>query len=101
MNTFIIDALAVYRLTRLATRDAITEQIREVIASELDTAQTSGLISKSTREKIDYLMSCDWCMSIWIAAGVVALKKYVPDVWNNLRYVLATSAVTGLIASNE
>ena len=98
---FVIDALAVYRLTRLATRDEITEGLRETIEKELGTAVDAKLVTQKTGEKLVYMLRCDWCMSIWVALFALILKKYVPDLWNNLRYVLAASAATGMIATYE
>lgn len=98
---FIVDCLAIYRLTRLATRDEITEGLRETIEKELGTAVDAKLITKKTEEKLVYMLRCDWCVSIWVAVFALILKKYVPDVWNNLKYVLAASAATGMIATYE
>lgn len=98
---FVVDVLAIYRLTRLATRDEITEGLRETIEKELGTAVDAKLITEKTGEKLVYMLRCDWCMSIWVALFAFTLKRYVPHVWNNLKYVLAASAATGMIASYE
>jgi hypothetical protein len=98
---FFIDALAIHRLTRLATRDEITRQIRETIEQEIGTLGEARILSPKATEKLNYVMGCDWCMSIWAAAMAYVLRKYVPSVWNTLKYVLAASTVTGLIASYE
>jgi len=98
---FVIDALAVHRLTRLATRDEITREVRETIQKELATLSESRLVSAKTVEKLDYVMTCDWCMSVWVAFFAYLLKKYVPNVWSVVKYVLAASTITGLIATYE
>jgi len=100
-SNFVIDALAIYRLTRLVTRDTITEGLRETIEKEIQTMVSSGLTTQKNADKIVYLMGCDWCMSIWVAAFAYTLRKYVPAVWDTLKYVLAASAVTGALASQE
>jgi hypothetical protein len=99
--TFIVDALAVYRLTRLATRDTITEQLRETIEQEIGTLTEARIIKPQTQEKLVYLMGCDWCMSIWVATTALLLKRYVPDIWRKISYVAAASAVAGTLANNE
>lgn len=99
--TFLIDVLAIYRLTRLATRDEITEGLRETIEKELGTAVDAKLITEKTGGKLVYMLGCDWCMSFWVSLFALALKKYVPNLWDNLKYVLAASAATGMIASYE
>ncbi len=100
-NNFVIDALAIYRLTRLVTRDTITGELRETIENEIQTTVSSKLITQKTGDKLVYLMGCDWCMSIWVATFAYTLKKHVPQVWDTLKYVLAASAVTGALASQE
>lgn len=99
--TWILDLLAVHRLTRLITRDQITEPLRETIEKEIGTAVTAKIISQNTADKLIYLMGCDWCASMWAGAVALGLKHYLPDTWANLRYVLAASTVTGFIASYE
>jgi hypothetical protein len=98
---FVVDALAIYRLTRLATTDQITEEVRELILQEISTLSNVGVLSEKTVKKITYLAYCDWCMSIWAASLALILKTYTPDLWKNIRFVLATSAVAGLISSYQ
>jgi len=97
----LLDLLAVHRLTRLITRDEITNPLRETTEKEIGTAVTAKIISQSTADKLIYLMGCDWCASIWAASFALAMRRYMPDFWNNLKYVLAASTVTGFIASYE
>lgn len=77
----IVDALACYRLTRLVTTDEITRGLR--------------------RRAIEHLpITCDWCVGVWVAFGVVAVRRIVPRVWAPVATALALSAVTGLLAEN-
>lgn len=101
MANFAVDALAVYRLTRLATRDQITEELRELTLAEIKTLSAVGILKPKTVAKIEYLSKCDWCMSIWAASLALTLKRYTPELWKNLRFVLAASAVTGFASSYE
>ncbi len=79
----IVDALAVFRLTRLVTRDRITEHLR----AKADDGP----------EWLAYLSRCAWCSSPYIAVGVVLARRFVPRIWQPVAEVLAFSAVAGLI----
>ena len=70
--------LAVARLTRLVTRDYITQPFRR-------------WVQRHAPDKLAYLVSCPWCASFWIA-GVV-----VPPgiVWHDNRAVLAALVALG------
>lgn len=85
----ILAAFATYRLTRIVTADFITERFREWV---------------DARSKwFGYLISCDWCLSVWIApAPTVAIL-----LWPDNRFVigalvaLTASAATGLVSTWE
>lgn len=80
-----VDALAVFRLTRLATRDTITEPLRARIPPD---------------SKLAELLACPYCAGFWVACGVAAARRIAPRVWGPLAEALAFSAVTGLVATN-
>lgn len=84
-----VGALAVHRLTRLATEDEITEPVRQRIT----TAAPEG--------RLAYLVTCPWCVSMWAGAGWAALTVAAPRTARALGAVLAWSSVTGLLASVE
>lgn len=89
-----IDALAVARLTRLATEDRIpVGWVRDRILERAD-RDSGGLGSAS---KLAELVSCPWCMSIWLAAGVVVVRRY--RWWRPVALALAFSEVAGLAAT--
>ena len=77
---FIVAVLATYRLTRLVTADKITEPIR------------GWVVDRS--EWFGYLVTCDWCLSIWVAPlpalGIVLWGDVTP-----VRLVLAALALSG------
>lgn len=83
--TFLVDLVAVYRLTKLITEDRITEEMREFI---WDRTQQGS--------KLNYLISCPWCVSIWAGVAIFTLRKISPDTADWLSAVLASSAATGL-----
>ena len=84
-----VDALATFRLTRLVIEDEITSPIREAVWKRYDVSDT----------KIGYFLTCPWCVSIWVGAGVVAARRIAPSAWEPVAAVFAGSAVTGMIAS--
>lgn len=85
----LVDCLAVFRLARLATEDVITEPAREQLHAKL----TLG-----GHTKIAYLITCPWCASMYIGAGVVIARRVAPRVWGPVAAALAFSAVAGLLA---
>jgi hypothetical protein len=83
----VVDAMATFRLTRLVTRDLITAKLRLVVSRVGDT--TSDFIT------------CDWCVSVWIA-GVVAFATWAwPTGWAWIAAVLTFSAVAGILADRS
>lgn len=88
--TLLIGALATARITRLVTTDRITLAPRTWIQVRLD---PDGLPA--------YLITCDWCASVYAGAGVAALLAYGPAwaVW--VLAALAFSYVAGWLAAKE
>jgi hypothetical protein len=86
--TYVITALAVFRLTRLLTTDVIFEGMREKIWSKYPPSTKFG-----------YLFTCNWCMSIWMAVLLVALTLLLPTVAYVVSLILSISALVGLVAT--
>lgn len=86
-------ALAVARATGLVTVDEITRPARDAILRHLDEHRRSHMT-------LAYLITCQWCASIWIAAVAVALT--IP--WGTTLWllapalVLAASQLTGMLS---
>lgn len=59
--TLIIGALVTARITRLVTRDVITHPLRRRL-----------ILAWGTDSKLSYLITCDWCTSVYVAAAVAA-----------------------------
>lgn len=85
----VADSLAVFRLTRLAVTDTFPpiQRVRFRILQRYD--------ERSWQAELG---TCPWCMSIWIAFGVYVLRR--TRVWRPLRFVLATSAVAGVLSEH-
>jgi hypothetical protein len=85
-------ALAVARLTRLVTRDKITEPGRQWLLGHL-----------GTESQISYLVHCDWCTSIWVGFATAPIVFLATDWpwWLWPVAALGASQVTGLSATFE
>lgn len=90
MNDLTLDILAVHRLTRLVVDDEILDTPRTRLVDWLDDRDHSKLV---------YLAGCYWCTSVYVAAGCAVVKHRWPNLWNTVRWPLAMSAATGIIAS--
>jgi Protein of unknown function (DUF1360) len=87
--TLLVDTVAVYRLTKLATEDRITEDLRELLFKHFPPQST----------RLGYLMTCGWCVSIWAAGVIFTLRKISPATADYVSSILAASAVTGIAYS--
>lgn len=86
---YAITALATYRLTRLVTADQITQNFRGWVA---DRSKWAG-----------YLVTCDWCFSIWVAPWpTLALLHHGTNPVVQFGLVgLSFSAISGMISLLE
>lgn len=108
----IVDGLATYRLTRLATADVISEPFRrslvgralgwneEEIAAVTPTAQ-EAVEAEEDPPKVARLVTCRWCAGVWIAAGVVVARRALPGAWEPVARASALSAVAVLVSRLE
>lgn len=87
---FVILGLATFRITRLATRDTIFESARNKFWRRFP-PETS---------KIGYLLTCEWCLSVWVGSLVVISAMIIP-VTVYVYAVFAVSAVAGLLTAYE
>lgn len=90
----IVGALLTARLSRLASEDTILDPWRDRLGDRADRSPVW--------EWIWDLVTCRWCVSIWIAAAVVAGWHVLPTtVWVTVGAVGAWSFATGLMARLE
>lgn len=87
----LIDAVTVYRITRLITRDSLP-----LVARPRDAAQR-----RWGDRALGELVVCPWCVSVYLSAGVLALRLFLPLWWTPISIMLAGSAVAGLLSSWE
>lgn len=92
LDTLVIAALAVARLTRLVTTDRITERPRNWVLQRLKAESLTA-----------YLIVCDWCASFYVGLGVAAVGG-LAGLWTwawTVPLGLAFSYVAGWLASKE
>lgn len=95
-----LDALAVFRLTRLAIADTITQPLRQwLIGSRPATTLDMGgeRIMVAARPRLAIFVTCPWCVSPYVAAAIVALQALAPAACLLITAVLAFSAIAGLL----
>ncbi len=72
LGDFLLMALAIFRLTRLATYDVITKFIRDAVAGAPEQSFV-GTFSK--------LVNCPWCTGLWFSFFVVFFYYASPIAW--------------------
>ena len=104
----VVYALCVYRLTRLVTTDFIFDPFRDwVRARAFETMVRSNLAGDVVDSKVQprsrlwvwlfNLITCDWCISFWLAAGCVLGWHFAASWFNYVALVFALSAFAGLV----
>jgi hypothetical protein len=85
--TFVIDALAAYRLTRLVVEDEITSDLRDLVWRKFDPGTT----------KVGYLLTCPHCTSVWVAGAIVLARHIAPKAARPATYALALAGAASLV----
>ena len=106
----VTDALVVHRLTRLVTKDVITQRPREaVIRRAYGGPRMRGGLSWEDYAHSDpqpppfaKLVTCSWCAGVWMAAVVALCGAVLPErLWTLVSRMLATASVAGALALAE
>jgi hypothetical protein len=86
--TFVVLALAAFRVTRVITTDVVFEAVRERIWKRFPPSKGFG-----------YLITCDWCTGFYISILFVIAYLLVPTIVFVVSLVLSISAIIGLLAN--
>jgi hypothetical protein len=86
---YAVDALAVYRVTRLVQEDTFPP---------VEAARAAVMKRVSRDGAVEELFTCTWCMSVWVAAAVFLARRFAPRAWRPLAFIMAASAVTGFVS---
>jgi hypothetical protein len=106
----VVDGLATYRLTRLATADVISEPARQAVLRHVGAEPPPGADDPTAQEVVEALdrpprlatlVTCRWCAGIWIAGGVAAMRRLAPSAWDPAARGLALAATAVLLARFE
>jgi hypothetical protein len=99
MKTLIVDVLATVRLTRLILDDEITAPARDAAVQALISVGEARPELKPVTDRLEYLLGCPWCASVYCGALVFALRRVSPAAADVVSGALAASAVTGAVYS--
>lgn len=112
----VVDAVAAYRLTRLATADVITEPARsaviqaayrhdgrwrDAVRSAPYSTWTERAMDDEQPPKLAKLVTCRWCAGWWISVLVVVARRRCPKLWQPVAEVAVCSAAAALLARLE
>jgi hypothetical protein len=112
----ILDVAACYRLTRLVTKDVLLVNWRDNMIRQAykatDTPFNTGQViapgdwavlaeGDPDAPKLAKLVTCRWCMSIWVAAGILAGRRVAPRSWDAVARMLTIASAGALIARIE
>lgn len=109
---WVIDCLAAHRLVRLVTADVITQPWRDALVCHAyrrqgDTGQepATGWADYAEQDpaapRLATLLTCRWCTGVWVAAAVIAARRFAPVPWGYLARALAASSAAALLAAPE
>lgn len=84
---YVVNALAVHRVSRLIARDTIFDRPRAAITDKFD-----GMLVN--------LILCMWCLSVWIAAVAILLTAWdtTRSTWLVIASGLAIADAAGLLS---
>lgn len=97
MKNLVVDILATVRLTRLILDDEITAAPRDAAVQALIDLGERRPDVRSITDKLEYLLSCPWCTSIYAGALVFGLRRVSPKTADLVNGTLAASVVTGAV----
>lgn len=97
----VLDALAVYRLSVLVTRDLITDGLRKKLGQPWTIKAHDGShmtrAGSGARYWLWQMCLCPWCVSVWLAVPVLLLTRYWPEGWQYGALLLALSGIAGFL----
>lgn len=89
LDELLVLALASFRLTRLVTTDQLSAQLRERVWARRPPESS----------RLGYLLTCDWCVSIWTSALLVLVYSISSTTALAVGAVLALSAAASIVAA--
>lgn len=93
----LVDALATYRLTRLVTTDTITQPLRDRVFAETGRIRGKHARPSAVAEKVEYLITCPWCVSVYAGGAVALLRVSSNKAASALLYAGALAGAVSLL----
>lgn len=101
---FIVLALATFRVSRLIALDSLTEPVREWLRVKGSLEQIRHTPQGEERRVlfvglwgwIFRLVTCIWCVSIWVSAAIVVLMRFGGGWFEYIAFALALSSIAGI-----
>lgn len=87
--SFIVLALAVYRVTRVITRDEVFSALRDKVWNRFPPESTYT----------GFFFTCEWCVSLWVSLPTMILYVINPSITLLVGCIFALSAVSSLITA--
>lgn len=97
--TFLLLALAAFRVFRLLAHDTILDPARERLLG-LRGWSEGQMIPPGYRRRTAEFLICPWCLGFWLALGWWAAWEIWPHGATVAATPFALSAVVGLLAAN-
>lgn len=92
--------LAAYRVGRLVASDEISRKAREAVNGWAGLPEDGANEAPETwREYVAYLVGCPYCVSVWAAAGALAIDRHPRG--RQLVDVLAVAGVASVAVSAD
>lgn len=103
--------LASYRLVRLVTLDRITEPVFEPLRQWFEVrwirrhtrpgsdAEFDAVESDEWNSKLAYLLSCAWCLGLWVSGAVTMILSTVYGLDYPILVWLSMSTVIGFLGN--
>jgi hypothetical protein len=97
ITELVVDTAATIRLTRLVLDDTITEPLRDAAMQALIKTGEENPHLRPVTDKLEYLLTCPWCVSVYSALLVFALRRVSPQTADIVSAALAASLATGVV----
>lgn len=104
MVQFLVLSFACFRITHLIVSDVITAPFRWIFVEEVDEPDKQGRMSHYVFPKmpqwkaiIGTLISCPWCMGVWVGGLLVLGWYYIPNIVFPVALIFAIAGLGSVV----
>jgi hypothetical protein len=101
LSELLLVGTATHKLARVISKDAIASPIRAPFTRYTGPGGpgevTEEVRGRGLRHSTGELLSCPFCLSPWIATGLVTGRSVAPELTRHLTYVFTASAISDLL----